>query len=86
MVRERRMADYISYEGYRIHCSAKRVPDREGWIAKVRIEPEVAGKAAKRTLEPDAEFAGEDEAILYGFRYGKRAIDDEVEGSRPPAA
>lgn len=82
MVRERRMADYISYEGYRIHCSAQRRPEREGWVAKVRIEPEVAGKAEMRTLEPDAEFSGEDEAILYGFRYGKRAIDGEAEGAR----
>lgn len=74
------MADYISYEGYCIHCSTRRLPDHNAWTATVHIEPETGGR--RQSFEADRAFDSEDEATLYCFRYGKRIIDGEVEDAR----
>ncbi len=74
------MADYISYEGYCIHCSTRRLADRKAWAATVHIEPETGG--SRQSFEADRTFEDEDEAILYCFRYGKRIIDGEVADAR----
>lgn len=74
------MADYISYEGYLIHCSARRTGWAGAWRASVRIEPELGPEVEGQRLEPEAEFDGEDAAVLYGFDYGKRVVAGEVPG------